>query len=134
MDPIDPNNKDKYNAPNNTNKGSRTTSEHQPPDENKSLEGNQHAKNWRSNRTRWNPSRGIENGPRGISKLDDTTTGEGVEREQGTRGLEEGLLIQIVKVRRLKPMQEYTRRCAPVYPKQNTKPHHPGESQTRPPP
>ncbi|VDQ11740.1 unnamed protein product [Trichobilharzia regenti] len=68
---------------------------------------------------------------RNISVLDDTTIGEVGERGKGTCRLEEWILIQTAKERRFKTMQELARRYAPAYPKQNTKPHHPGENQTR---
>ncbi|VDQ09174.1 unnamed protein product [Trichobilharzia regenti] len=67
-------------------------------------------------------------------KMDQETTAdlmtpllEKVERGRGTRGLEEGILIQTAKARRLKSMQELTRNYAPVQPKQNSKPHQPAE-------
>ncbi|VDQ11291.1 unnamed protein product [Trichobilharzia regenti] len=56
--------------PNITNSGSGTTSEHQPFDENRSPNGNQNFKSWKSSRTRWNPG------------IDHTTTLEGVEGGQ----------------------------------------------------
>ncbi|VDQ01661.1 unnamed protein product [Trichobilharzia regenti] len=66
-----------------------------------------------------------------ISRLDDITNGESVERGQGTCGLKERLPIQTAEERRLKSMQELARHYSPVHLKQNTRPHHPGENQSR---
>ncbi|VDQ07994.1 unnamed protein product [Trichobilharzia regenti] len=64
-------------------------------------------------------------------QFDDTITEEGVERGQATRRLEERAFIQTAKERKLKSMQKLARNHAPVHLKQNTRPHHPGENQTR---
>ncbi|VDQ00191.1 unnamed protein product [Trichobilharzia regenti] len=58
-------------------------------------------------------------------RFDDATAGEGVERGQSTRVLEERILIQTTKEKRLMSLQKLAWNYAPVHPKQNTKPHHP---------
>ncbi|VDQ14559.1 unnamed protein product, partial [Trichobilharzia regenti] len=79
---------------------SRTTSGHQPSAENRNPEGRKYAKNWKAAGPDGIPAEALKMDLE--TSADDSTTGEGVERKQGTCGLLERLLIQTTKERGLR--------------------------------
>ncbi|VDQ07834.1 unnamed protein product [Trichobilharzia regenti] len=82
-------------------------------------------------------------GPDGISgealKMDPETTADLMtallekvwEEGKVPKDFEKRILIQTTKEGRLKSLQNLVRNYASIYPKQNSKPHHPGENQAR---